>query len=206
MSGLQKSGNKLTNQPKFKQAEKYVFALLKKKLPDTLYYHGMRHTTNMIKAAMQIAAAENISEEKMNLLRTAVVFHDAGFIYVYKKHEEKSCKMARKILPAFDFSEKQIESICGMIMATKVPQQPKNILEKIIADADLEYLGTDQAPKIAKRLFKELKHRKPSFTKKDWNQMQIAFIQKHKYFTKFCKKNRNPAKLKYLNNLINGKG
>jgi uncharacterized protein len=90
-----------------------------------------------------------------------------------------------------------------MIMATKVPQLPKNKLEEIIADADLEYLGTICVTEKADSLFKELQSLTPSLTKAAWDKMQIAFLQTHHYFTAYCKEKKEPVKQAYLKELMN---
>lgn len=71
------------------------------------------------------------------------------------------CKIATKELKTLDFSDKDIKAICGMIMATKIPQSPKNRLEVILADADLEYLSTSRFKIVSDKLFKELKAGNP---------------------------------------------
>ncbi|MBI3233265.1 MAG: hypothetical protein HYZ42_04375, partial [Bacteroidetes bacterium] len=96
------------------------------------------------------------------------------------------------------FNEEEINLIFGMIMATKIPQNPTTKLEEILADADLEYLGTSQFEPIAQKLYNELKIRKPEMTLYEWNTMQINFIEKHRYFTDFCIKNNEPVKQKNL--------
>ena len=90
-----------------------------------------------------------------------------------------------------------------MIMATKIPQSPQNKLEEIIADADLEYLGTESAGVKADLFFNELQHLNPSLTKAEWDKTQISFLQQHHYFTGFCKENREQVKTAYLQWLIN---
>jgi uncharacterized protein len=89
-----------------------------------------------------------------------------------------------------------------MIMATKIPQLPKNKLEEILADADLEYLGTPDYENKADDLFWEMKYVDPSLTEEKWIRIQISFLQKHRYFTKFCQLNREPVKLTLLNKLV----
>ena len=86
-------------------------------------------------------------------------------------------------------------------MATKIPQSPTNKLEEILADADLEYLGTNDVEIKAGNLFRELQSLDPSITEGLWKQIQISFIQKHHYFTRFCIENRETVKQKYLNKL-----
>jgi len=87
-------------------------------------------------------------------------------------------------------------------MATEIPQMPKTKLEEILADADLEYLGSSYFEIKADKLFNELQHLNPSLTGEEWNKAQISFLQKHHYFTGFCKENRESIKQMYLNKLI----
>ena len=174
---------------------------LKKELPASLYYHGPHHTLDVMHAAMQIAEAEKITENEKKLLRIAAAYHDAGFIYLYNGHEEKGCEMANETLPGFGFSNEQLSIICGMIMATKIPQQPKALLEKIIADADLDYLGREDVYPIAKTLFEELKTHSGLANEKEWTDIQISFLKNHHYHTEFSLLHREPAKRLYLNQL-----
>jgi len=81
-----------------------------------------------------------------------------------------------------------------MIMATKIPQTPLNHLEQIMADADLDYLGRDDFQVISDRLFQELEI--PD--KNKWNKIQIAFFEKHSYFTESAKRLRNDKKQENL--------
>jgi PAS domain S-box-containing protein len=188
--------------PEYENAEKFIFNRLYKELPPTLLYHGPHHTPDVMNAAMIIAETENLNAEEISLLRVAVAYHDCGFIYIYKDHEERGCEIARESLPSFGFSEKQIEIICGMIMATKIPQTPKNKLEEIIGDADLDYLGREDVYPIAQTLFDELKVHANLTDEKKWDEIQIDFLKIHKYHTNYSLKKRNPPKQQYLDELI----
>lgn len=193
------------NQPDYETAENYILSRLKKELTSSLVYHGYHHTLDVMQAAMQIADEEKVSDKERKLLRIAVAFHDAGFIYVYKDHEEKGCEMAIEILPGYGFSEQQIHIICGMIRATKIPQQPKNKLEQIIADADLDYLGREDVVPVAKSLFTELKLHANLNDEKLWNEIQVNFLKNHQYHTDYAQKIRAPKKQEYLDQLIEQK-
>ena len=182
----------------YSKVEKFVTERLQRELPKNLYYHGFHHTQDVLRSAVMIGTEEKITPEEMTLLKVAVLYHDIGFTKVYKNHEEIGCNMAREELPRFGFNEDEIESICGMILATKIPQQPKNKLEYIIADADLEYLGTDQFEKIGRTLFEEIRIYLDVESERQWNIIQMNFLKTHKYFTDFCKANREPQKQKQL--------
>jgi len=151
---------------------------------------------------MEISKTESISDDEKKLLRVAVLFHDAGFLYVYDHHEEKGCEMAHQYLPGFDFSEKQIEAICEMIMATKIPQKPKTKLDRIIADADLDYLGREDVLIIAQKLFNELRTYSLLTDAKQWIPFQVDFLKEHRYFTDYSKNLREPNKKLYLATLM----
>ena len=91
--------------------------------------------------AAGIALKENINEKDTELIKMAAMFHDSGFIKKYDDNEVIGCKIAKEFLPEFGYSQEEIETICGMILATHTPQNPKNKLEEVLADADLDYLG-----------------------------------------------------------------
>lgn len=185
-----------------KPVHDFVINLLNTKIPATYYYHNYEHTLYVIDKVIEIGKHENCTEEEIKLLTTAALWHDTGYINTYKGHEEESCKLARQYLPGYGYVTDDIDKICGMIMATKIPQSPQNNLEEIIADADLEYLGTDEAGIKADLFFDELQSLNSLFTKAEWNQTQISFLQKHRYFTSYCKQNKEPVKQDYLGKLL----
>ncbi len=182
----------------FKEVEQHIVGILKRDLPNNLYYHGLHHTMDVLRSAELIGKQEKLSEEEMLLLKIAVLYHDAGFTKVYRNHEEVGCDMAKADLPGFGFTESEIEIICGMIKATKIPQNPQNKLEYIIADADLEYLGTDDFERIGRTLFEEIKIYLGVEGERQWNIIQMNFLKGHRYHTNFCKKNRESEKQKHL--------
>src|SRR4051812_10438844 len=182
----------------FKEIEDHVIGMLKRELPKDLYYHGVHHTQDVLKSATMIGKEEGISDEEMLLLKVAVLYHDAGFIKVYKNHEEVACDLVNEELPGFGFNEEEIGIIQGMIRATKIPQEPHTHLEEIIADADLEYLGTPDFEKIGRTLYEEIKIFLDVESERQWNIIQRNFLRSHHYFTPFCKKNREAEKLKHL--------
>jgi len=184
------------------KAEEYVFDKLEESLSDTLFYHGLHHTIDVSNAVLQIAIAEGIHDkETLQILQTAAFYHDLGFISAYQGHEEESCRLARVSLPGFDYTNEQIEKICGLIMATKIPQTPTNHLEKIIADADLDYLGREDFWNISRSLYDELHEREMITDIDSWNKIQIAFLENHQYWTETARQWRNPAKLKRIEEL-----
>lgn len=186
---------------RFEKIKAHVFQKLKNELPTYLTYHSLEHTKYVLDRAIFIASKENVSKHDMLLLKTAVLYHDIGYTKSNKEHETVGCEMAREELPGFNYSKEEIDVICGMIMATKIPQQPKTLLEEIIADADLEYLGTKHFDTVSEFLYKEVKHYRPDLTRDEWNTLQIQFMEQHQYFTKFCRQYKSYRKQKHIEEL-----
>jgi len=182
---------------------KHVISLLGKRLASTLTYHNVDHTLDVATQCMTIAKEEGVTNKQTLLeLQIAALYHDTGFLYVYKGHEEKSCELARKELPGFGVNKKAIDNICEIILATKVPQTPKNLLQEIICDADLDYLGRNDYFIINEKLHKEFMVYKITCSEEEWKESRIAFLQSHFYFTKSSQQRRNPVKLAHLKQLI----
>lgn len=176
-----------------------VLDRLKTELSPKLTYHSFEHTCDVLNAAMQIANQEKLDNYEKDLLTTAVLFHDIGFIYQSQNHEEKSCEIAIEMLPEYNYSAEEIELICGMIRATKIPQIANTKLEEIICDADLDYLGRDDFWEIANNLYKELVSFNVVTNEHDWNVIQEKFLGNHNYFTDYSIQNRTPKKLQHIN-------
>lgn len=182
----------------YEKIKKIILQKLKEHLPEHLSYHSVMHVKDVINAVEEIAVAENVGGEDLMLLKTAALFHDSGFLYGAKDHEQKSCEIAQKYLLDYGYSQPQIDKIKGMIMATKIPQSPNNKLEEILADADLDYLGRDDFFKIGDKLFDELTMFGIVNSERDWNLLQEKFLESHHFFTKTAINNRNQKKQENL--------
>ena len=182
----------------FQKAKAYIRARQRKDLPKHLSYHSIAHVKDVYEAAERIAKAEGVKGDDLTLLLTAVMYHDCGFMIQSKEHEAIGCGIARESLPSFDYSLPQIERICGMIMATRIPQSPKNHLEEIIADADLDYLGRDDFWTIGNKLYEELMMYGVIQSESQWNELQVKFLEQHHYFTKTAIDTRRKMKDSYV--------
>ncbi len=168
-------------------------------LSKDLFYHSLQHTIDVETQVQRIAFSEQIEDsEALFLLKAACLYHDSGFLSTYKDHEIAGCILAKKELPAFGLNQTQLDIICGLIMATKIPQTPLTKLEEIICDADLDYLGRHDFPEISNNLFLELKAKGLVETENEWNLIQIKFFNQHHYFTNTNKIMRQPPKLQHL--------
>jgi uncharacterized protein len=179
-----------------------VLAELDQHLDPRLTYHCRQHTEDVLQHTERIAIAENlIQPRKLLLMKTAALFHDSGFVDIYVGHEERSCEIMIKELKGFDFDVSEISLMTGMIMATKMPQSPKALHEMVLCDADLDYLGRDDFPVINKRLKNELLAFGFIKDLNEWNELQVNFLSKHRYFTNSSVELREPVKRSHLSSL-----
>jgi predicted metal-dependent HD superfamily phosphohydrolase len=183
----------------FKRAGKFIINKLRNKLPAHLSYHGIDHTLDVFAAAQRIARHKGISNYEQKLLLTAALFHDSGFIKKRDGHEAESCNLARQYLPLYNYQTAEVELICGMIMATRIPQAPQTYLEEILCDADLDYLGRADFFSTGNKLFEELKFEGLINNEKEWNRLQQGFMITHHYHTANSIKLRQTKKEEYIN-------
>ena len=183
----------------FTSIKQPILSRLENELDSRLGYHNITHTLDVLEQAEVLAKQEKVTDKHdLLLLKTAAVFHDSGFLSVYKNHEEKSCEIASESLRNV-LSEEDIKKVCGMIMATKIPQTPNTLLEQIICDADLDYLGRNDFEPISRNLYKEFLVFKIIPEDIIWDHIQIKFFESHHYFTVTSVNKRNKKKLKHLN-------
>ena len=179
----------------------FIINKLETELPANLYYHDAKHTIDVTFQVEIIGKSEGVSREELLLLKTASLFHDLGFTINYDNHELHGFKLAKEILPRYQYSKDQIDLIGQLIMATKFPPNPKNNLEMIICDADLDYLGRKDFVPVSRNLFMELYERKRIKSVNEWLKTQIKFIEKHTYYTQTALNKRDVNKNQQLENI-----
>jgi uncharacterized protein len=183
-------------------AEKYILNRLKEELSPDLTYHDYAHTMDVYSATRRIALQEGVDDSQLQLLLTAALFHDTGFLINVKGHEVTSCAIAQEALPAFGYTEADIGLICKLIMATEVPQRPTQHLEEIICDADLDYLGRDDFFYRSALLYEEMRNLGTVESKEDYDKIQLAFLDAHHYFTATSNRLRSQKKVENYKKLI----
>lgn len=183
---------------RYQQAYDYIINRMNQEISPSYYYHNVPHVLDVLQAAERIAKAEKIADADLELLKVAVLFHDSGFIKSPINHEAISCMFATEFLPGIGYSSTEIHAICKLIMATRVPHQPESILEEIICDADLDYLGRDDFFTTGHKIFRELFEQGNIEDEKAWNELQVKFLTAHRYFTETSIATRQEAKERHL--------
>ncbi len=168
----------------FERARQYALYQLEQKLSPSLFYHSLAHTRDdVVVAARRLAAEEGVVGEARLLLLTAAYFHDIGFVYQRTNHEAIGARMAAEALPRMGYGNAHVQLIQDMIMATQLPQRPHTLLERILADADLDVLGREDFWLRNQALRAEMSIAGLSMTDEVWFSSQLRFLQTHHYFT-----------------------
>jgi class 3 adenylate cyclase/predicted metal-dependent HD superfamily phosphohydrolase len=188
----------------FRQMRKDILNQLKILLPNQVVYHDVTHTLNVEKAVIRFAQLEGLTELDKTLLLTAALFHDAGFIVQPTENEFFAVKMAQNNLPKYGYTADQIQIISEMIEATAATRKPKTILEKILCDADHDYLGRADYHNVAAKLRKEFENYEITYTEKEWIEFQIEYLANvHRYHTETAKNIRVQGKKARIVELTN---
>jgi class 3 adenylate cyclase/ligand-binding sensor domain-containing protein/predicted metal-dependent HD superfamily phosphohydrolase len=183
---------------KYYTAENELIQLLAQELPPDLSYHSLSHTKDVVKAVERIALLEGVRDEGLFLLKSAALFHDAGFVKQYEHNEPIGAAMAEAMLPKYGYNEQHIKTIKELIYVTQIPHKPVNKLQEIMCDADLDYLGTDSFEETANKLKIELMAKGKIQTDREWDQLQLTFLKQHKYFTQTAILTRDKKKKEHL--------
>jgi class 3 adenylate cyclase/HD superfamily phosphodiesterase/ActR/RegA family two-component response regulator len=162
----------------------FIISKLKAELSEDLFYHSIDHTLNVELAVQKYAKLEGLSDIDTLNLRIAALFHDSGFLIKYDDNEEIGVKVFNKYAPDFGFNTNDLKTISVIILATNNKIEPITLSEKIMCDADHDYLGRQDYHHVAQKLNKELSVYKTKLSSDDWVSLQIEYLEKkHKYYT-----------------------
>ena len=170
------------------QVQNRVQTLFKTGEHPQLLYHNFLHTGHVVSAATQIANHYGLDDEDFFTVIAAAWFHDVGYLKEPAGHEVRSANEAVDFLTSLQVDDTVSDAVSQCILATKMPQQPHNLCEQILCDADLFHLGTDDFWENNKLLRKEYEAlHNTSISKEDWRTKTIALMQAHRYQTDYCR-------------------
>lgn len=170
-------------------AQQYVTAQYKNHPHPQLVYHNLEHTRQVVAAAEQIAAHYRLEDTDLLVVYIAAWFHDLGYLVgEAKTHEEKGAELAQNFLIVQQVPPDIQQQVSNCIMATKMPQDPHNLLEQIVCDADLFNLGTRDFRTRTKLLHREMEmtHGK-EIPGAVWTEGSLRLLEEQHYHTAYCK-------------------
>lgn len=164
----------------------YAEEIFRDKAFDAYPFHGLSHTKDVVDAVLDIGSRSDLSEEEFEAALTAAWLHDVGYKNGAENHEERSAKIAEEVLVKFGTPAKKIKIIAAAITSTRVPQQPRTLIEKVLCDADLYHLSNDTFETKSEQLREEWESTGfKEMSNKEWIQHNIEFMETHRYHTPY---------------------
>lgn len=182
------------------KAKDYVEILFKDKLSSVYFYHNFIHTTFTVNKAEEIMRNTPVSEEDQEKVLLALWFHDTGYIECAQNHEERGVTILTGFLKQENYPDSYIEDVSQLILATKITYEPKNLLEKIVKDADCSHFASHDYNDISDALRKEWELTNVRcFSNEEWNSGNLDMLKnRHHYYTEYAKENWEPLKKKNI--------
>jgi adenylate cyclase len=163
--------------------EDKVMDFLSENLPDSLHFHRIEYAKKVFAQSFLLCRSEEIEQEDRLLVRTAALMLFTGLTQEYHNFENRSSVLCREILPDFSYSESQIDQICNLIMATKLPFEANNRLEKILIDTRMDFIGRPDYSSQIKLLYRELKESGSKMNGQQFKKQQLELLYNFNFYT-----------------------
>ena len=175
------------------KARAHVEALLKGAKPEWVKYHNLDHAKAVAKASKTIGTACRLSAEELEGVILAAWFHDAGYVEAIEGHEEKSVEIATAFLREQAYPPKRIAKVAGCIRATKMPQNPRNLMEQVLCDGDISHLASKDFLEVSELIRLEIEHRMGrKLSEAEWLTMNTVFVAGHQFHTDYARSKYAP--------------
>ncbi|MCW8803192.1 MAG: DUF5706 domain-containing protein [Ignavibacteriaceae bacterium] len=170
------------------KVKEFIGKTFREKGSSDAFYHNFTHSAEVAKVTEEIANAISIGEKEKEALLIAAWFHDIGHTETCDGHEDIGIKMAAKFLKENNYPTEGIEKVVALINATRMPRNPKNLLEETICDADLYHLGTNDF-EIKENLYRNEVEALKGYKIEDveWLNNNLKFFNQHQFFTDYAK-------------------
>lgn len=187
----------------YEKTEHWVTSMYDNNPRPDLVFHNIDHTTSVVERASEICGHYDMSDEDKLAVYIAAWFHDTGYLFADPQHhEEKSAELMREFMKEADVKGYLVEKAALCIMATKSPRKHDKLIEQIICDADTYHFGTKEFKQTNKKVREEFRRIGREYDDIEWEQQSIELLERHEFYTKYCKdlldekKQKNMKKLK----------
>jgi len=188
--------NKINDQI-VEEVSRYVTELLTNKLSDSIEFHTLDHAKDVVRNVELIGKESGLSEDELNIAKVCAWFHDIGFVVDPENHEEEGVRIAEEFLTSKEIEEEIIVQVKNCILATRIPQQPKDHVAQVLCDADLMHLGDENYFDLIDHMRMEwINLTGEKFGKRKFHKTSEKFFQRHTYHTEYAKKELQPKKEK----------
>lgn len=176
-----------SNEQLLAAARAYVTEIYTHRMPPEIVFHTLEHTEDVVEASSRMADFYQLPDDERLVLLLSAWFHDVGYSTgTAEGHEEVSVEMARQFLESRHVDENLVHKVASCIKATRMPQSPITLIEKILCDADLYHLAADDF-KARNQLLKQERENLlgNKIPKKVWRKNNESFLGNHKYMTDY---------------------
>jgi predicted metal-dependent HD superfamily phosphohydrolase len=155
-------------------------------LPSVITYHTFKHTQAVVQAAEEIGNNSGLSQHDLETVLVAAWFHDTGYKDGHYQHETRASEAAREKLLKWGMDPERVKLVQQAIESTRMPQVPKNLIDKVLCDADLYHLSSPEAEEHALLLRQEMAQTRDfKFSDEEWAEFNLRFLKNHEYFTSY---------------------
>jgi len=166
-----------------------------------LPYHNFSHAMDVYFATKDYSRYYFLCDNDRLILESSAILHDIVYVPFQEGNEEKSAERSAKILKTLEYSISERNKINNLIIATKWPTNPTNLLEEIICDCDLDNLSREDFFEKSELLMKEWGIQKDY----SWYYKQLEFLENNHYYTHYAQLYKQPGKEKnilFLKNIL----
>jgi predicted metal-dependent HD superfamily phosphohydrolase len=186
-----------------RQARTLAEQVFKNRAFEKHVFHNLDHTQDVVNAVQVVGQHANLSADEMESALIAAWLHDVGYENGSKNHERASAQKAQELLETLGATQHKIAEVTDAILATHMPQNPRTKVSKVLCDADLYHLSTEQCQEKSNMLKAEREALGTSeISNEDWTNSTIDFMENHVYHTSYGqtvleeRKRKNIKKLK----------
>jgi predicted metal-dependent HD superfamily phosphohydrolase len=177
------------------EAGHYVTKLLEHKLPGSIEFHTIDHANYVVSKAELIGMNSGLNDDQLNVVKLCAWFHDSGYAYDPENHEKESARIAEKFLTSKGVDDSIIKQVNDCILSTCIPQKPKDLISRVLCDADLCHLSEENYLERIEKMRKEwINLSKEKISKRKFYRLSVTFFQTHQYHTDFAQKELSPIK------------
>ena len=166
----------------------FVSEIFNEKYDSKAAYHSLEHSRDVAEASEKIGKASDLKDDQLEIVILAAWFHDTGYLFQRKDHEIASVKTAETFLRKNSYPEEKISAVAECIFSTRMGHVPRNVMEKVIMDADFTNLSSNDNLKQADLLRKEMVNFGGSEpTEEEWLTAELKFLLNHQYHTSYAR-------------------
>ena len=187
-----------------KKVEKYVKHVLADQLNNNFLFHSQGFTIKQVKKTEKILDEYTADKLDKNHVLIAAWFLNVGYTVSYEDHIKESIHLAASFLKDENVSEKDIETISGLIQSAWEDIEPQKEEEAILKDIRTFFYASDDFEEMLGLLRLEMENLDKSVPElESW---RLQFVEKlrieHRFYTDYAKENWQEDKEENVLSLI----